>query len=109
MQTLYPDLLFQVFSPEILEVLPNVTHIVGHSPMTAGAALRLRETAYTGSTVILFNHVIPNETESRLTVQDIVRQSEEADLVFSGETLLFPEQDSRESRTLHLCFASMHD
>ena len=78
--------------PHLTRLLPSVTHIVGHSPVTAEAALRVRSTAYPDSKVILFNHIIPHDIEWLHhdlpyvipTETELVHQGEEADIVFSG-------------------------
>ena len=84
----FPDLY-----PHLTRILPHVTHIVGHSPVTAEAALRMRGTVYPDSKVILFNHIIPHDIEWLHhtlpyvipTDTELVHQGEEADLVFSGK------------------------
>ena len=71
--------------------VPFVSHIVGHSPVTADAALRLRSSLYPESKVILFYHVIPGDVDWMAdqlpyTIPDdteLVRLAEQADVVYS--------------------------
>lgn len=70
---------------------PEVSFIVGHSPGTAEAAVKLRDSTHPSSKVILFFHVVPDDLEwladklpYRLpTDNDFVRLAERADVVYS--------------------------
>ena len=76
---------------DIYNKVPHVSHIVGHSPVTAEAALKLKEEHYPNSRVILFYHVIPRDVEwlgDQLpyvvpTDSEQVRLGELADVVYS--------------------------
>lgn len=71
--------------------VPDVSFIVGHSPGTAEAAIKLRDSSYPSSKVILFFHVVPDDLEwladklpYRLPAgDDLVRLAETADVVYS--------------------------
>ena len=68
-----------------------MTHIVGHSPITAEAAITLKENLYTNAQVILFYHVIPKDVELMgeslpyviPTDTEQIRLAEKADVVYS--------------------------
>ena len=79
------------FFADAQKSIPHVTHIVGHSPITAKAALVLRRQLYPDSGVILFYHVIPRDVEWLAdslrypvpTDDEQVRLGEQADVVYS--------------------------
>lgn len=80
---------FSVF-PDIKRQLPDVGHIIAHSPITTNAALKLRD-LYPNAKVILVYHVNPRETAwlgdqlpyTLPSVSELVRQAELADAVYS--------------------------
>ena len=77
--------------PNILNDMPPPTHIVGHSPVSAAAALKLKESMFPQSQVILFYHVIPGDVswlQDSLpydipTDTDLIQMAQKADIVFS--------------------------
>lgn len=90
--------LYTKLTEDPLEVFPNltkratnVTHIVGHSPITAKAALKLKETTYPDAKLILFYHVVPHDltwVEDKLpfvipTDTEMIHMAEQADVVYS--------------------------
>ncbi len=85
-----------VLSP-LTQAVPHVSHIVGHSPITAEAALSLRDEVYLYAKVLLFYHVIPGEVEwldGQLPYQiptdsELVALGEQADVIYSVTSKLF--------------------
>ena len=79
------------FFSHIKGLVPEVTHIVGHGPITAAAAIKLRDLYYANSKLILFYHVIPRDVEwlsGELTYtvptdEDMIAWAEVADVVYS--------------------------
>ena len=77
--------------PMITRVIPSVTHIVGHSPVTAEGAVKLRQICYQESKVLLFYHVIPDDVGwlkgtlpyEAPSGESLVSMAEEADVVFT--------------------------
>ena len=71
--------------------VPYISHIVGHSPVTAEAARKLKEELYPESKLLLFYHVIPSEVEGTYqelpyvapTDTELVHLAEQADVVYS--------------------------
>jgi hypothetical protein len=80
------------------EPLPaSISYIIGHAPVSAAAAVRLRDTTFPDSKVILFYHVIPDElawTMDRLMfplpdTEELIRLAETADVVYSVSPKVF--------------------
>ncbi|XP_019627987.1 PREDICTED: uncharacterized protein LOC109472617 isoform X2 [Branchiostoma belcheri] len=77
---------------------PDITHIIGHASITSRAARNIRKDRLPLAKFILFNHVMPEDTEHHksddkvMTIEDkmdaIRKDTEEADVVFSvGPTM----------------------
>ena len=92
-QKLYPKVNEDPLSvfPDIGNQVSNATFIVGHSPITAQAALKLKDEVYPNAKVILFYHTIPPDVDwlgvrlPYITPSDseLVNMAEKADVVYS--------------------------
>ena len=77
--------------PNLFQMIPGVTHIIGHSPITGEGAIKLRDSIYKSSKVLLFYHVLPDDVEwlgnevSYVipTETELVKLAEQADVVYS--------------------------
>lgn len=80
-----------LWTKAVLGKVPETSFIIGHSPGTAEAAVKLRDSCYPSSKVILFFHVVPDDLEwlsealpYRLpSDDDLVRLAEKVDVVYS--------------------------
>ena len=75
--------------------VPDAHYIIGHSPITARAAIHFRNNVYTRAKLILMYHVIPRDVDfyepelkerlpyAPLDDDDLVSQAEQADVVYS--------------------------
>ncbi|XP_070563465.1 uncharacterized protein [Ptychodera flava] len=54
----------QTFFPHLREAIPKLDIIIGHAPITHDATLKMHEDVFTEANSLLFNHVIPEDTET---------------------------------------------
>ncbi|XP_070531821.1 uncharacterized protein [Ptychodera flava] len=84
----------QRYFPSLEKHITNLNVIVGHVPITSKGALGMKQNRFPNSKVFLFTHVIPDETDfhkhgyfnlgkAEEKVENIKRQAEQADVVFS--------------------------
>ncbi|XP_019627980.1 PREDICTED: uncharacterized protein LOC109472615 isoform X1 [Branchiostoma belcheri] len=60
---------------------PDITHIIGHASITGRAARNIREQRYPAAKLILFNHVIPEDTEHYKSESRVLGIEEKIDLI----------------------------
>lgn len=85
--SLHPQSVF----PGLARLLPHVTHIIGHVPITGEGAVKLAQALYRKSQVLLFYHLLPADVDwlhKFLPYKvpcdtDLVTLAEQADVVYS--------------------------
>jgi len=79
------------FAKELKTKIPWVTHIVGHAPVSCQAATWIRRKLYPTSQLILFYHVLPQDTDwmgeslpyPHLSTEDYIKMAQSCDVIFS--------------------------
>ncbi|XP_078000121.1 uncharacterized protein LOC144452828 [Glandiceps talaboti] len=87
-----------------LSKIKNVKAIIGHVPITSRAALNIKKDCFPNARTFLFNHILPQATDmykevwdlgqTEVKLDDIVKEAEEADVVFSVGPMIFEEYET---------------